>query len=87
MGRGLLGRRVQEIRWELFGEHGGPLLATEVEVPYRTWANYEAGVTIPGTVLLKFIEVTGANPHWLLTGEGEKYQQRGPAHRFAIDGS
>jgi hypothetical protein len=27
-------------------------------------------VTIPGRILLHFIEHTGADPHWLLTGEG-----------------
>ncbi len=68
-----LASRVRVVREELFGEHGGPLLANEVGVPFRTWMNYEDGFTIPAQVILRFIEVTGADPHWLLTGEGEKY--------------
>jgi hypothetical protein len=72
----ILGRRVGEIRRELFGEHGGPLLAEALHLPYRTWMNYEAGVTIPATVILQFIEISRANPGWLLTGEGERYRDR-----------
>ena len=67
---GVLAGRVREIRRQLFGEHGGPLLAEALGLPDRTWRNYEAGVTIPALVILRFIEVCGASPHWLLTGEG-----------------
>ena len=68
--------RVNQIRQELFGENGGPLLAEELGVPYRTWMNYEEGCTIPAQVILRFIEVTEADPHWLLTGEGATYRPR-----------
>jgi hypothetical protein len=68
-----LARRIREIREELYGEHGGPLLADALELPFRTWHNYEAGCTIPAQSILRFIEVTDAHPHWLLTGEGDKY--------------
>ena len=71
-----LAQRIREIRQELYGEHGGPLLAEALELPFRTWHNYEAGCTIPAHSILRFIEVTEANPHWLLTGEGEKYTAR-----------
>jgi hypothetical protein len=70
----LLARRLSEVRREMYGEHGGPLLAKALEIPARTWAHYETGVTITGLVLIQFIEVTGVEPHWLLTGEGEKYR-------------
>jgi hypothetical protein len=66
--------RVRIIREELFGENGGPLLAQEVGVSFRAWMNYEDGCTIPAQVILRFIEVTDANPHWLLTGEGSSYR-------------
>ena len=33
----------------------------------------EAGETIPALIILRFIEVTSAHPHWLLTGEGCRY--------------
>jgi hypothetical protein len=67
-----LAHRLHEIRLEIYGEDGGPLLAETLGVPARTWANYESGVTIPGLVLLRFIEATDVEPHWLLTGEGRR---------------
>jgi len=69
-----LSRRLREIRQELFGDHGGPELARRLNLPARTWYNYETGVTVPAEVLLGFIEQTGANPMWLLTGEGSRYR-------------
>lgn len=68
-----LGHRLQLVRQELFGQSGGPALAEILGLPARSWANYESGVTVPAAVLLCFIEMTGANPHWLLTGQGERY--------------
>jgi len=68
-----LSLRVREVREELYGEHGGPLLASALEVPFRTWAGYEAGESIPAETMLRFLEVTRANPKWLLTGEGRKF--------------
>jgi hypothetical protein len=70
-------RRVRQIRVELYGEHGGPMLAEALRVPFRTWANYESGVTMPATIMLRFIVLTDACPHWLLTGEPPQYRQRG----------
>ncbi len=70
-----LSRRLREIRQELFGEHGGPELARRLNLPARTWYNYETGVTVPAEVLLGFIDQTGANPGWLLTGEGSRFRQ------------
>lgn len=71
-----LAQRVRVIRQELYGEHGGPLLAEALRVPFRTWHAYEGGRTIPAEAILRFIEVTDADPHWLLTGEGRKYASR-----------
>jgi hypothetical protein len=67
--------RLREIRQELFGEHGGPELARRLNLPARTWYNYETGVTVPAEVLLMFIDQTGTNPVWLLTGHGPKYKR------------
>ena len=64
--------RLREIRQELFGEHGGPELARRLSLPARTWYNYETGVTVPAEILLAFLEQTGINPVWLLTGEGPR---------------
>ena len=68
-----LARRIRQVREELYGEHGGPLIAEALQIPFRTWYNYENGCTIPATAILRFIELTGTTPHWLLTGCGEKY--------------
>lgn len=43
-------------------------MARRLGIPPRRWYNYEAGVTVPAEVVLGFIERTGANPYWLLTG-------------------
>lgn len=64
--------RLRELRQELFGEHGGPELARRLNLPARTWYNYETGVTVPAEVLLAFIDQTGANPSWLLSGLGPR---------------
>jgi hypothetical protein len=70
-------RRLRQVRVELYGEDGGPTLARDLGLPARTWRNYESGVTIPGPVMLRFIELTGACPHWLLTGEPPQYNPMG----------
>lgn len=70
-----LARRLLEVRCDLYGEHGGPMLAEALNLPFRTWLNYEMGVIMPAHVLLDFIEVTGVDPHWLRTGEGERYRR------------
>lgn len=68
-----LAQRIREVRLDLFGTHGGPLLAEALRLPFRTWYGYESGLTIPADVMLRFIEVTEANPRWLLTGDGPRY--------------
>lgn len=70
-----LSRRLREIRQELFGDHGGPELARRLSLPARTWYNYETGVTVPAEILLSFIEQTGANPMYLISGEGPKFRR------------
>jgi SOS-response transcriptional repressor LexA len=72
--KAVISGRLREIRNEIFGEHGGPELARRLGLPARTWYNYETGVTVPAEVLLGFIEQTGVNPIWLLTGEGPKFR-------------
>jgi hypothetical protein len=75
-----LSDRVRIVRTVLFGERGGPILARRLRVPQRTLARMEEGRPIAGELILKLIEVTGANPHWLLYGEGEKFAK--PARRL-----
>jgi hypothetical protein len=67
--------RLRLVRIELFGEDQGTGLAGQLGIPSRTWFNYECGVTIPGEVLLHFLEITGIEPIWLLRGTGPKYRE------------
>ena len=64
--------RVRELREDLYGEDGLENLAAALGVPAQTWRNYESGVTMPAEVLLEFLTLTGTDPNWLLTGEGER---------------
>ncbi len=73
-----LASRIREVREQLYGAHGGPLLAEDLRIPFRSWVSYETGRAIPAMVMLRFIEVTEADPHWLLTGEGEPFQAHEP---------
>jgi hypothetical protein len=71
--RASLAARLRKIRQELFGKAGGPELARRLDVPPRSWYNYENGVAVPAEVLLSFLELTAANPKWLLNGEGPRF--------------
>jgi hypothetical protein len=72
----VLAGRIFSLRVDRHGEDASGLaaMAAELGLPERTWANYEAGVTLPAPVMLKFIEITQANPAWLLTGAGDRYR-------------
>src|SRR3954466_12922014 len=73
-----LAERLRLLRSELYGERGGPELARRLGIPIRTWYNYESGVTVPGEVLLRFVELTGVDPLWLLHGEGPRFRTSPP---------
>jgi hypothetical protein len=65
--------RVREIREFLFGDHGVESLARALKISPATWLNFERGITMPAEVLVDFMEVTQVAPHWLSTGEGERF--------------
>lgn len=69
-----LSERLREIRIELHGERGGSEMARRLNLPIRTWYNYESGVTIPAEVMLRFVELTSVEPLWLLHGKGPKFR-------------
>jgi hypothetical protein len=69
-----LAGRVRIVRQELYGAHGGPWLAKRMGMPFRSWLGFESGQEIPAEQILRFIEVTGAEPRWLLKGEGQRYR-------------
>ncbi len=77
--KGRLAERLRTVRSELFGERGGPELARRLGLPVRTWYNYEIGVTVPAEVLLRFVELTGVEPMWLLHGKGQQYRSSAAA--------
>ena len=74
--------RMREIRQDLYGEHGLENLAVALGVPAQTWRNYEQGVTMPAEMLLEFMVLTGADPNWLLTGDGERISSEIPPSRL-----
>jgi hypothetical protein len=77
-----LAGRIRQIRLELFGPYGSPALADALGIPNQTLLNYESGVALPAHTVLALIEQTGVNPHWLLTGESDRYMGRRYGDRF-----
>ena len=73
-----LAERLRAVRAELFGERGGPEMARRLGLPIRTWYNYEAGVTVPAEVVLRFMELTSVESVWLLHGQGPKFRPASP---------
>ena len=67
--------RLREIREDLYGEHGASSWPMPGD-PVQTWLNYESGVMTPADVVLPLIVIARVNPHWLLTGQGEKHDHR-----------
>jgi hypothetical protein len=71
-----LAERLREIRKDMYGDQGGQSLADALAIPLGTWLNYESGVVMPASVVLKLIALASVNPHWLLNGQGERYDRR-----------
>lgn len=67
-----LAHQLKQIRMELFGQRGGPELARRLNLPTRTWYNYEKGVTIPGETLLDFLSLTRVSLERFCDGITEK---------------
>jgi hypothetical protein len=71
--------RIREVRKSLYGENGGPLLAEALKISFPSLHEYESGRAIPAESLLRFIELTGVHPHWLLTGAGDRFADHDPS--------
>ena len=69
-----LAPRLAILRTDLYGTAGVGAIARSMGLPAGTWANYEAGVTIPGAILLQLLVLTSAEPRWLLAGLGPRYR-------------
>ena len=76
-----LAQRLREIREDLYGEYGSQFLADALEIPLQTWLNYESGVVMPAEIVLQLLVMASVNPYWLLTGQGEMYDQRSEEQR------
>lgn len=50
-------------------------IAAATGIPLPTWKKYEGGDREPGAGALSAMAVTGADLHWLLTGEGAMWRQ------------
>jgi hypothetical protein len=68
-----LSQRVKAVRMQRFGACGGPMLAELLGIPHQRLERIEAGGAIPAELILRFIDITGVSPRWLLSGEGERY--------------
>jgi transcriptional regulator with XRE-family HTH domain len=68
--------RIRQLRLDHSGDDGIPEIAMLLVIPARTWENYESGMIIPDLTLLRLICRMGANPSWLLTGEGMPYSDQ-----------
>jgi hypothetical protein len=70
-----LGDRLRMIRVEAFGEDGVVTLADQLGIPARAWSEVEeSGEGLPAQLLLGFVQLTQADPIWLLIGVGKKYR-------------
>jgi DNA-binding transcriptional regulator YiaG len=59
--------RIRAIRLERFGQDVAAL-ATVLNIPERTWLNYEQGVVMPAHVMLGFLVICEVDPGWMLNG-------------------
>lgn len=69
-----LANRLRQVRIARYGPDSGDRLSRLLGVPAATWGNCEAGVLLPGELLLRFLVLTGAEPRWLLSGEGPMFR-------------
>jgi hypothetical protein len=69
-----IGRRLAAIARDRHGPAGGYAMGRELGLSERSWNGYERGNTLPGEILLRFLEVTGVRPEWLLHGSRLRYR-------------
>ncbi len=69
-----IGRRIREAR--LQKEFDQATLSARIDVATRTIQRWEKGEQVPDSnYLMRIAKITGVTPHWLLTGNGEMFQQ------------
>ncbi len=69
-----IGQRIREAR--LQKELDQATLSARIDVATRTVQRWEKGEQVPDSnYLMRIAKVTGVTPHWLLTGNGDMFQQ------------
>jgi hypothetical protein len=71
-----IAERLAALRLAIFGERGGPEMARRLNIPARTWYNYEKGITVPAEIILQIIKQTSVEAAWLLDGTGRMFADR-----------
>jgi len=61
-----LADRITAVHHDLFRDAGLSALVASLDLSLRTWMNYEAGVAMPASVMLRFIVLAAVEPLWLL---------------------
>jgi hypothetical protein len=69
-----LSGRVREVRQEHRCESGGPALAEALGLLAAKWSNLRARHDDACIVIFELIELMGADPHRLLTGQGDRFK-------------
>ena len=67
-----LAPRLREVRLAMYGENRASSWRRTSGSSPGPGSITNPAWTIPGLVILRFIDVTGVVPRWLLTGEGER---------------
>lgn len=76
--RQAIGRRLAVLREQRHGPRGRSAMAEDLDVTAKNWWNWERGRAMPGEVLLRLLELTGAEPLWVLHGGGPRYRGARP---------
>lgn len=70
-----MGDRLHEVRINVYGPNSVNQVADALGMTPQAWRNIgQIGELITATQLLGFALLTGANPVWLLRGEGPRYR-------------
>ena len=71
--------RIAEVRRDIYGEADISALVDSLDLPRGTWMNYESGVVMPASVLLRFIDPDRRRATLAPGGRGSEIS--GPAER------
>jgi transcriptional regulator with XRE-family HTH domain len=78
-----MNNRILEVREALGYGSDQDGFARLIGVSQATVSLWEAGKTMPTRTRLKAFERSGVNIDWLLTGDGEMFNEKAPSHDVA----